>query len=45
LSADLVEDIDKVSPDVEKAEFEHREETAGAGANDKYVSLDGIGHA
>jgi hypothetical protein len=45
LSADLVEDVDKVSPDVEQAELEHGEKTAGAGAYDKYVSLDGIGHA
>ncbi len=45
LSADLVEDVDNVSLDVEQAEFEHCEKTAGAGAYDKYVSLDGIGHA
>src|SRR5713101_6307951 len=45
LSADLVEDVDKVSIDVEQAEFEHCKKTAGAGADDKYVSLDGIGHA
>src|SRR5215831_17887460 len=45
LSADLVEDVDKVSPDVEQAEFEHGEKAARAGADDKYVSLDGIGHA
>jgi hypothetical protein len=45
LPADLLKDVDEMGLHVEQAEFEHGKETARAGANDEYVSFDGIGHA
>jgi len=45
LSPNLVEDVDEMSLDVEEAELEYGKKTAGPGADDEYVSLDGIGHA
>src|SRR5499427_4652999 len=45
LSSDLVEDIDQICFNVEQAQLEDGEQSARAGADDEYVSLDRIGHA
>ena len=44
LPADLVEDVDKMSLDVEQAQLEHGEQPNRAGTDNKHVSLDRIAH-
>ncbi len=44
LAADLVEDVDKMRLHVEQAELEHREQPAGARADDEDVGLDRFSH-
>src|SRR5262249_12878229 len=44
LSADLVEDVDKVRLDVEQAKFEYREQADRARADDEDVGFNGLTH-
>ena len=44
LAARPVENVDDMAFDVEKAQFENREQPAGAGANDDRIGRDHVGH-
>ena len=44
LAADLVEDVDQMGLDIEKAQFEHGEQSARTRANNQHIGFDRFGH-